>query len=456
MNKYDCIIIGGGPAGYKAAEKLADLKKSVCIVEAKESNMGGTCLNEGCVPVKSLLESAEVYGKIKNASEFGIDFELKPVDMEKIQEVMKKNISQLKTGLLSLLKSKGVNLIFGKASFVTENKIEVALEKGGNEELQADCFIIATGAVPKKLPEIEVDGEYIFDSSQLVKSCLLPENLLIIGGGYIGCEFASLYNKLGSKVTVVEVCHQLLPGEDTEVSRTLLKEFEKQGIEVFTERKISGITKSDLGINVTIEDTNKCIAEVLTFDRILIAAGRVPNTSVLNLRKAGIRTENGFIPVDKSMKTNIEHIYAAGDVINTPMLAHTAYREGIIAAESIAGVNKTGINYNAVPRIVFSSPQVGCIGMTREKAEENGVKIGISKRFFKANAKAVILKQDTGFAKIIFNTETREVLGVCIIGPGASELVHVLSSAVEKKLTIDEIDRIVYGHPTLSEILILS
>ncbi len=436
--KYDCIIIGGGPAGYKAAEKLTDLKKSVCIIEANQNHIGGTCLNVGCIPVKSLFEIARVYDSIKNSSKFGITSELKPPDMEKIFKIVKNNIFQIKTGLLSLLKNKDIDIVFGKASFISEKIIEVDLEKGGKEKFEADNFILATGSSPKKIPDIETDGKYICNSSQIIQADL-PKSLLIAGGGYIGSEFASIYNKLGAKVTIVEECEQILPYEDTDVSKTLQKEFKKQGIEVLTSSKIANISKPDSGVVVTIKQCERL--SLSHFDRVLISVGRIPNTKGLNLEKINIHRDNGFIKVDDSFRTNIDHIFAVGDVIDTGMFAHTAIREGIIAAEELSGINKHRIDYNAAPRIIFTSPQVGCLGITENKAKEKGLNIGISKNFFKANAKAILLKETGGFAKIIFDVNTHKILGVCIIGPDAPELIHGAGFPG------------VYAHPTLSEIL---
>jgi dihydrolipoamide dehydrogenase len=453
MKKYDIIIIGGGPAGYKAAEKLANLKKSVCLIEYKESHIGGTCLNEGCIPAKSLLESAGIYKKINESNNFGINSSVEPVNMTQVREAADNNIKQLKAGLLSLLKSKDIDILFGKAAFIDNNTIEIILESGGRQELQAANFLIATGSISKELPQIETDGTYISNSTQIMQTGLSAKNILIIGGGYIGCEFASFFNKFKAKVTIIEICSQLMPGEDSEISRTLAREFKKQGIRILTDHKVTNTKSSPSGVEVTIEALNTGKTEILNFDKVLISTGRIPNTSELNLDKIGVQTENGFIAVDKNMKTSLDNIYAAGDVINTPMLAHVAYREGIIAAESIAGLNKTSIDYNAIPRIVFSSPQIGCIGLTEEQAKENGFNILVKKKFFKANAKATIMNQTAGFAKLIFNKETTTILGAGIIGSQASELIHILSFAVERKHTLNDMSSTIYSHPTLSEII---
>lgn len=452
MKKYDCVVIGGGPAGYKAALELAEFNKSVCIIEADENNIGGTCLNEGCVPVKSLVESANLYSSIKNSAQFGISADHNPPDMVMIHESVQKNILQLKAGLMYLLKNKKIDIIIGKASFLSANKISAAFKNGSSEEFEADYFIIATGARPKKLPDIETGKENILNNSQILRNDSVENNLLIVGGGYIGCEFASIYSKLGSNVTILDITPQLLPDEDREISRTLMRVFEKNGISILTGKKITGISENSPQIKVTFENPNDGIAEVIEFDKILVSIGRTPNTSELGLEKIGVPTDNGFIDVDQNMKTCIDNIYAAGDVINTPMLAHTAYREGKTAALAISGIKTQNINYNAVPRIVFSSPQIGCLGLTEDKAKEEGLSIAVKKNFFKANAKAVISRKDAGFAKIVYDTSSRKILGVSVIGPEATELIHIMSFAVENQMIIDDISHIIYGHPTLSEI----
>ncbi|MFC2061187.1 dihydrolipoyl dehydrogenase [Elusimicrobiota bacterium] len=456
MNKYDVIIIGGGPAGYRAAEKLSEFKRSVCIIETSANHIGGTCLNSGCIPIKSFVESSDLVEKIKNSPSFGINAELKLLCVRSIKESMRDNIYILKKGLLSLLNSKKIEILYGKASFISEKSVKVELEKGGTEELEAYFFIIATGSRPGELPDIKCDGKQILNSNQFLKSDLdnWKKDILIAGGGYIGCELASILNKLEFKVTVVELLDRILPGEDAEISRTLQREFKKKGISVITGSRISKASKKKSGIKTVIRSEESNDEKVLQFDRIIVCAGRVPFTSGLDLEKAGLNTENGFVPVNQNMQTKAENIYAAGDVIDSPMLAHTAYREALLAAESIAGQSQSVINYNIVPRIVFSSPQIGCIGSSEEKAAENGIEIMTRKRFFKANAKAVIRNEEAGFAKIICNKKSGEIIGACVIGPEASELIHILSHAVLNKLNIREMDNIVFGHPTLSEIFI--
>jgi len=453
MKKYDVIVIGGGPAGYSAAERLAELKKSVCIVETGENRVGGTCLNEGCIPVKSLLAAAEVYDNVKNASRFGISAKAEPPDMKKIHGFAEKNVLHLRSSLFSFLKKRGVDFVFGRASFTSKHEIEIAKDKGGSEKLEADYFVLATGSKEKELPSLATDGKYICSSSELLKTDLSAGEILIVGGGYIGCEFATFYSKMESKVTVVEMCAQILPGEDVDVARALSGELEKRGVEIFTEGKVVSAAKKGSKIETVIKLQGKTDEKVFKFDRVLVCAGRVPDISGLALEKIGVETENGFIKVDKQMKTTVPNVYAAGDVVNTSLLANVAYGEGSAAAESIAGFKGSPFDYSAVPRVVFSSPQVGCIGITEKEAKQKGLEVKILRKFFKANAKAFITGRNEGFAKIIFDEKSSRILGAAMLGPFAGELIHLLSRAVKDKMTVEHALNIVYAHPTLSEIL---
>ncbi|MFH1958389.1 MAG: dihydrolipoyl dehydrogenase [bacterium] len=452
MKKYDVIVIGGGPAGYSAAERLAELKKSVCIVETDESRVGGTCLNEGCIPVKSLLEAAEVYDLVKNASNFGISAKAETPDMKKILAAAERNVLHLRSSLFSFLKGRGVDFVFGRASFTSKHEIGIAKEKGGSEKLEADYFVIATGSRAMELPGLATDGRYICNSSELLKTELPAENILIVGAGYIGCEFTTFYSRLEAKVIVVEMREQILPAEDGDVARALAGELKKRGVEIFTESEVVSASPKGSKIETAIKLRGKG-KKIFEFDRVLVCAGRVPDISGLAPEKIGVELDAGFIKVDKRMKTNVPNVYAAGDVVNTPMLACVASGEGNLAAESIAGIEGSPFDYSAVPRVVFSSPQVGCLGVTEKEAKQKGFEAGIIRKFFKANAKAFITGRNAGFAKIIFDKKTRGILGAAITGPFAGELIHLLSRAVLEKITVEKALNIVYAHPTLSEIL---
>ncbi len=432
MEKYHTVIIGSGPAGYSAALRIASLDKTVCLIDKSEADLGGACLNRGCIPVKSFLESANLYQKIKLADSFGLKAEIQKPDLGKIKEKSDNNVSLLKKGLLFLLKSKKVDLKLGEASFISSDKIEVKTRKG-DEQVEAENFVIATGSKPKKLPNLDVDGRKIFDSDQLCKNLPQAEDILIVGGGYVGCEFAQFYNSLGSKVTIVEVADSLLPGQDKDTAGVLEKEFSKKGIEILTSNKVIS------------DQTEK-------FDITIVAVGREANVGNLNLARAGVELEQGFVKVDKNFKTTADNIYAVGDLINTQMLAHVALAEGARVADYILGKVAGAIDYNLVPEVVFSQPQVASVGLKQCRAESQKIEIEIKKNFFRANPKAQIAGQISGFSKMIFSKENDKLLGASIVGSEANELIHTLIAFAKKGATKKDIGESIYAHPTLSEI----
>lgn len=454
QNRYNAVVIGGGPAGYTAALRLAELTgasndKNICLIDEVQDKIGGTCLNEGCIPVKSLAESAAVYHHIKNSSVFGLDADVKKCDPAKLAESGKANILQLKNGILSLLKNAGVEVLYGKASFMDSKKLNIVTASGPSE-VTADKVIIATGSVPKAVPVFPVNGRNILFSQDLLSLNRIPEKLLVIGGGAIGCEFASIYNRFGAEITIVEMLPHLLPSEDEDVSRALEREFQKKGITVITDGKVKSLKESNGVVEAVIVSGEE--KQMVSFDTALVAAGRTPNISTLDLENAGVAVENGFIKVNKDMMTNVPGIYAAGDVVNSPAYAHTASREGTIAAESCAGKRITGVNYRNIPRIVFTDPQVASAGMDEKTAAASGKEIEVLKKFFKSNGKAVILKDTAGFVKIIAEKESGKILGASVIGPMATELIHELCLAIGNGLTVGQVGEIVHGHPTLSEL----
>ncbi len=444
MKKYDVIIIGGGPAGYKAAETLAGLKKKVCIVELSDSRVGGTCLNEGCIPVKAMIESAHLFHKMKNSSAFGIEAGPIKIDMEAVRASASGKMDMLRKALYSSLKRQGIDFIFGRASFVSENRIKI-----DSQESEAENFIIASGSSPRKL---EIDGgDIVMDSAQILENGFHGNKLLIVGGGYIGCEFASLYRAFGKEVTVLETLPSLTSMEDDDVSRTLEREFKKKGIKIITGASLKSLSDQNGKTSAVID---RGILTEEAFDGVLSVVGRLPRTGDLNAAAAGLELlSSGAVKTDGSMRTNVPNIYAAGDVIDSPMLAHTAYREGLIAAEAIAGIKTREINYGAVPRIVFSFPQIGAIGMTEKVAASSGIETKVYKSFFAANAKTLIAGETAGFLKIISALEDGVILGAAAVGGEACELIHLLAPAVTRGMKVSEASEVMYGHPTLSEIV---
>lgn len=445
MDKFDVIVIGGGPAGYKATLKLAAAGKNICLIDKNEKSFGGTCLNEGCIPVKSLLKSATVYSDIKNSEKYGIKSTVKTPDLHDLIDIMKSNTESLNIGLNMMLKKAKVHFIFGTASFKTDRIINVMTDSE-TVCIEADHILIATGSTVKSLPNVKIDGKYICSSKELLLNKEIPEKLLIVGGGVIGCEFASFYNVLGTEVTIVEPMKELLPTEDIDTGKGLQKEFKKKKIKIMTETLLEEVKIVNNKVVATLSGKKNIID---SFDKVLISVGRKAAIDRLHLDNAGVEVENGCIKTNAYLQTNISHIYAAGDVLDTMMLAHTAYDEGILAAKNILGI-KTLLETDAIPRVVFSIPQVAGVGLTEKELDDNA-NIQIYKTFFKSNGKALIDAHNEGHVKIIVDNNTDKILGAAIIGQYATELIHELTLAVKNRLTANDLKATVHGHPTLSE-----
>jgi len=442
MNKYDVIVIGGGPAGYKSALKLAGMDKKVCIIDKSSKHLGGTCLNQGCIPVKSLLKSAEVYKTAMNAAEYGVQTGEVSFSLSAVKQKMLKNIELLNNGLAGTIKRAKIEFVEGYGSFVDKNTVAV-----GEKQLQADYIIIAAGSVASELPDIKPDGDRILTSRELLMNEEFPEKLLIIGGGVIGCEFATFYNRLGTAVTIVEPMAELLPNEEEETGKAVKREFKKAGIVSETSSLVKSLTYEEGRVRAVI--SGKKVRED-SFDLVLLAVGRKPNLSGLELSKAGVQTERGHIKVNKYMQTTAENIYSAGDAADGWMLAHSAYDEGMCAAKNIVYGNKYMPERTAVPRVVYCSPEVGAAGLTEEQAADK-YEIEVYKTLFKPNAKALIEGAGEGFVKVISDKKSGVVLGACVVGKSATELIHEFIPVIKNKLTVSDLAGCVHGHPTLSE-----
>ncbi|MFA5878870.1 MAG: dihydrolipoyl dehydrogenase [Candidatus Margulisiibacteriota bacterium] len=450
--KYDVCVIGAGPCGNNAALELAKKGKKVCLVEKSLTQIGGTCLNQGCIPVKSLLEAAEVCELIKSSQNFGLEAEIKPIDLAKIKSITESQIQRLRKGLEFLFTKSKIDLKIGTASFKNANTITIS-NSDQQIEIQADQFILATGSKPKEIPGISTNSKNVLYSAGLLKSHILPKSLAIVGAGFIGTEFASMYQKWGVQVYLIEFLPQILNSEDPEIVRVLQRELTKKGVKIFTEHKL--IALKDLDHNLTelelenLTDGRKTNLEV---EQVLIAGGRKPNFSQLNLAQIGVALENGFVKVDQNLKTNLPHIYAGGDLINTPMLAHAAAREGLVIAAAILGQANYRLTNN-IPNVVYTDPQIASIGLNEKKALETNLEIEVHKTFFKANAKAIIHQKEAGLIKIISQKSTNKILGASIVGPLATEIIQELVLAVELGLTLTDLKKAVHGHPTLVEII---
>lgn len=420
---YDLVIIGSGWAGLNAAFKAKELGLKTAIVE--KGPLGGTCLNQGCIPAKTLIQSAKVYSLIKKAQTFGIENASGQLNFSKIQERKEKIILQLRQGIESLLK--GVDIFNAEASFISNQEL-----KAGAQNLKSKFFLIATGSKAAELSSLKFTDK-ILSSNEILNLNSLPGSLLVVGGGVIGCEFASLFSSLGSRVTIIEKMPQLLPGEDKETAKKLETIFKKKGVKVNT--------SSDAGA-IDLKD----------YEAALVCVGRAALTEGLNLENLGIKLERGSICVDDYLKTNIPNIYAAGDCTGKTMLAHFAAYQGSIAAENIAYPDKAikADNKN-IPNCIFSDPQIASIGLKEEEAQNKGIAVKIHKFDFLGSGMARIMDEAEGFIKIISEGKTGEVIGASIIGPAATELIAVLTLGISNRLNVKSIRDTIFAHPTLSE-----
>jgi len=437
-NKYDYIVIGSGPAGHVSAIRAHQLGLKTAVIEKNIQEMlGGVCLNEGCIPAKSLFDSVKIADKIKNNGElYNIDVSGGKFNIAKAVEKSRDIAENLKKGLTFLFKKNNIDLIEGEAKLKTNKVVVVETSSGEKKEIIADKVLIATGSKPKALPSVPFDGKRIITSSEAIRLKTIPENILILGAGAIGTEFASYFNMAGSEVTLLELEDSIVPLEDKEISKRFSSVLKRNGIKIMTSSSLSDVSMED-------------------YEYILVAVGRTPSTQGIGLEEIGVKVdEKGFIEVNKDLKTSLDNIYAAGDVIKGPMLAHAGYKEGEFAAEQIVGKDPKAIDYGLIPNAIYTGPQVASIGITEEEAKKRNIDYSVGKQLFKSSGKAVIIGQTEGFIKIIADTKTHEVLGVHILGPEASELIHEFIVAMAAGLTVEEISEIVHAHPTLSELAI--
>ena len=439
--KFDVVILGCGPGGYPAAIRLAQKGKKVAIVEAKE--VGGTCLNRGCIPTKALLANAEVLYNIHNAQKFGITLGSIEVDFLKMQSNKDATVSKLKNSLQGLIMANGITLINGWGSFIGPKKIKVTGKDACT--LSADSIIIATGSESREIPAFQSDGKLIHSSTTLLELKEVPKRLAIVGGGVIGCEFASLFCELGSKVTVIEMLDRILPLECPSISKALTLSFEKRKIDVMTKVGVQGIEKAQNSVTVVLQDGKKVEA-----DMALVAVGRSLNSANIGLETIGVKVEKGAIVVDDNMKTNVNGIYAIGDVVGKSLYAHVATHQGIIAAENILG-HKASMNYDAVPGVIFTHPEIGTCGLTIDQAKAKGYKARLASYPFQALGKAQAAQTTEGFAQIVVDETTGQILGAQVFGHEASNLIAIMCTAITNELTVESITETIHAHPTLSE-----
>lgn len=448
-NSYDIVIIGGGPAGYVAAIKAAQLGYSTLCVE--EQFLGGVCLNIGCIPTKALLESAAMISHLGHAADFGVDVGEIKTNLAQAVKRSRDVSNRLTKGIASLFKKNKVTHIDGRGVLLGGGKVDVTLKDGKKQTVEGKHVIVATGSRPRDLPFLKIDHDRVWDSTDAMMTDAPPATLAIVGAGAIGCEFADVYAAFGTKVTIIEAIDRILPLEDKDCAAVVEKSYRKRGIDIFTGAKLE---KADVGKDgVTLVFRNaKGEEQTMTVDRVLSAIGRAPNVEDLGLEKAGVKlTDRGFVGVDRLMRTNVEGIYAIGDVAGPPLLAHKGSHEGVACIEGIHGDPHAGIDYENIPNCTYCHPEVASVGLTEDQAREKGHEIEVGKFPWIANGRALTAADVDGFVKVIRDRKYSEILGAHIVGPHATELIAEFVIGRHLESTVEEIDRAMHPHPTLSE-----
>ncbi len=447
---FDLLMIGGGPGGYVAAIRAAQLGLDVACVETEK--LGGVCLNIGCIPTKALLTSALLVNEVKDAKKHGISMAELSVDLGPAQERSRKVADQLNRGVTMLFKKNKVTHIEGYGRLAGKGKVEVETGDGSTSTYEAKHILLATGSRPRSLPFLEIDGEKIWSSDDALFAKEAPGTLAIVGAGAIGMEFADIFEAYGSKVTILEALDRVLPVEDKDISAQMEKAFKKRGMDIHTGARLEKAEPGKKGVTLTFKD-KKGETQTLTVDRVLSAVGRIPNTEDLGLDKAGVKlTERGnFIEVDQWMRTNVEGVYAVGDCAGGPLLAHKASHEGIVCVEKIAGEAHGPVDYANIPNCTYCHPEVASVGLTEEQAREQGHDIEVGKFPWVGNGRALAHGDADGFIKVIRDKKYSEILGAHIIGPHATELIAEFVLGRHLESTVEEMEKAIHPHPTLSE-----
>jgi dihydrolipoamide dehydrogenase len=447
----EALVIGAGPGGYVAGIRLGQLKKKALVVE--KDKPGGICLNVGCIPSKALINASKIFDKIRHGADIGILTDNPRVDMAKMQAWKCDVVSKLTGGVRSLLKANGCDYQTGVARFVSRNTVELVAPDGkGKTVITADHIVIATGSRPIEIPGFKFDGNRIVDSTGALDFASVPERFVVIGGGYIGIEIGTLYAKLGSKVTVVEALPAILPGNDPEIVQLVARKLKKLGVEVLTGAKAKSWAEKDGRAEVTIDLAGDADGKVQTIeaDKVLVAVGRRPNSDGLGLEEIGVKIERGFVLVDRQLRTNVAGVYAIGDVAGQPMLAHKASHEAEVVAEVIAG-HKAEMDVRAIPSVIFSDPEVASVGISAEEATKKGRAVKVGKFPFAALGRAIANADTDGFVKVVIDADSKEVLGIHVVGNGASDVIAEAALAIEMGALADDISLTIHAHPTLPE-----
>ncbi len=449
----EIVVLGSGPGGYTAAFRAADLGKKVIIVE-REKTLGGVCLNVGCIPSKALLHAAKVIDEAEDMSHYGVQFGKAKIDTSKLVEWKNSIINKLTGGLKMLAKQRKVEVVFGEGRFTSANTLSVKMADGETETIEFQQAIIAAGSRPVKLPFMPEDPR-IIDSTGALELGEVKGKLLVIGGGIIGLEMATVYHALGTEITVVEFMDQIIPGADNDVVTPLYKRIKQKYANIYLKTKVTKVEAKKDGLYVTFEGEN-APAQPEKFDRILCAVGRRPNGDLIDADKAGVKVdERGFIAVDKQMRTNVPHIYAIGDIVGNPMLAHKAMPEGRVAAEVISGL-KHFFDPKTIASVAYTDPEIAWVGVTENEAKAKGIKYGKGVFPWAASGRSLSVNRTEGLTKLIIDETTHRVIGAGIVGPNAGELIAEVALAIEMGCDVEDIALTIHPHPTLSETVALA
>jgi dihydrolipoamide dehydrogenase len=445
MQEFDVVVIGGGPAGYVSAIRGAQLGAKVALVEKK--SLGGTCLNRGCIPTKALHASAKTLATTRKAGNFGVN--IKDVVFDLAKAVARKNdvVSKLVGGVKQLLKGNSIEVFEGDAFLENKNQMRIARADGLKGTITAKKVIIATGSEPAMIPAFNIDKKNIITSTEMLDLQNVPKTLLIIGGGVMGCEFASIFAEFGSKVTIVELLPTILSMEDKQVSRVIMKGFKDKGIDVFTEVTVQGVQDTGNGVKTILADGKEFVTE-----KVMVSIGRSFNSEGLGLEALGVKTEKGRIVVNDKMETNIPGIYAAGDVIGGMLLAHIASSEGIVAVNNALGKN-AAMDYSVVPAGIFTEPEIASVGLREKDAKEKGIDVKIGRFPYVASGKALCMGEEEGFVQILSDPGTDKVLGCSIVGVHATDLIQEVAVAMKAGAKTKDIAETIHAHPTLPELI---
>ena len=445
---FDAIVIGGGPGGYPCAIRLGQLKQKVAIIEKDE--VGGVCLNWGCVPSKALITASHTYEKTKHGETIGLFADNVRIDPVKMQEWKAGIVKKLTSGVTALFKSNGAELIRGTARVTGVNTVEVTNKEGQKETLEAKSIVVATGSSTIEIPSFKFDAKQIIGAKEAVSLKEIPKRLLVIGGGVIGLELGTVYQKLGSELTVIEATAGLLPGVDPDLTAVVEKKLVKAGVKIFKNAKALGYEKNKDGSIAVKVDLGEGKFDTMVCDVVLVAVGMRPNGAGLGLEEIGVKVERGFVPSDQFGRTNVPSIFAIGDVTGQPMLAHKATKEGEVVAEVIAG-HKAAKDWVSIPAAIFTDPEIATAGINEMQAKEKGLDIKIGKFPYAALGRAMAITETDGFFKIVSDRQTHEVLGVHIVGAEASDLISEGALALEMHAFLEDIGLTIHPHPTLGE-----